>query len=64
LRVGPFRQEPHPPAEHRRCEAERANGMAGVVLAVTKRTLAVFPGLAPDDRRQRDEKTIRGPFGY
>ena len=64
LRVGPFRQELHPPAEHRSCEAKRAKGMAGVVLAVAKCSFAVFPGLAPDDRRQRDKKIIRGPIGY
>src|SRR5687768_5534653 len=65
LFVGPSRQQGQLPAEQRRSHAQRADGMPGVVLAVTKRTLPVLPCLAPVNRRERDQKawTQRRPGG-
>jgi hypothetical protein len=46
------------PSEECGGEAKRADCMADIVLAIAKRALAVFPGLAPDDRRECDVKVI------
>ena len=56
LRVGPPRQQRQPPSEQRRREPQRADRVAGVVLAVAERALPVLPRFAPVNRRQRDEK--------
>ncbi len=52
-------QHPRRPAERRRRDAQRADGVAGVVLAVAEGALAVLPGLAPVDRRQAHQKRLR-----
>src|SRR3970040_1135017 len=49
---------PPRPAERRRRDAHRADRVADVVLAVAERALAVFPGLAPVDRREARAKGL------
>ena len=47
------------PAERGRRDAHRADGVAGVVLAVAEGALAVLPGLAPVDRRETHQERLR-----
>ena len=43
------------PAKSTRGDANRTDGMSDVVLAITVRAFAVFPGFSPVDRRKADE---------
>jgi hypothetical protein len=56
LFIGPSRQQRQLPAEQRRGHSQRADGMAGVVLAVTERALPVLPRLTPVDGRESDKE--------
>ena len=53
-------QHPRRPAERRRGDAHRADGMARVVLAVAEGALAVLPRLAPVDRREPSRNACGG----
>ena len=56
--VGPAGEDAEVPAQKRRREAQRGQRVAGVVLAVPERALAVLPRLAPGDRRKPDEEPL------
>ena len=54
--VGRFAQDMRAPAERRRGLSGRADRMAGVELTIAKGALAIFPGLAPRDGAEREQK--------
>ena len=59
IRVDDAFAEARLPAEPRRGHGDGAHRVSDVVLAITKTALAVFPGLAPVDRRESDQDTPR-----
>ena len=53
-------QEHHAPSQRRGRDADRADRMSGVMLAIAKGALPVFPGFPPVHRREPDQKGMRG----
>ncbi len=57
VRIRPAREQHQAPAKERGGKTQCRNRMAGVMLAIAERPLSVFPGFAPVNRRQRDQKS-------
>jgi hypothetical protein len=57
--VRPVGQQRQPPAKQRRRKPQGGDGVAGVVLAIPERPLAVLPRFPPVNRSQPDQKAGR-----
>ncbi len=62
--VGQVMQQRSAPAQGRGGDPQRTDRVSRIMLAISKCALAVFPRLAPVDRRQPDQKCLRWEFTH